>query len=383
METEQSGGLLIQPKDRRDVHDFAFLVEDKDHLTNQEPSIFRHELLGLPVVPFLGKYSGAAYEFGQVMSLTNVDIAFKKIGDHYKWVSKRRNSEEVNIPEEIGELLLNIPAFIEENKKEESEEEHKGKNSKKGGKNQKNQQSKMTSFFSVKGNTGEGNDTEYKEKSLSGKVDLKDIEKPIIKKHNNQPTFIATDRVKFSWIIQLNNIEVSEKLKKEPLLITNYVMHTVLFPHISFERVKRLTAKTPIGVVCPKELRQNSGIYEFIDSAKAQSKFYSGLKMGGLRLEYSSVHLKGQSLCFSPNNMKIVIDKRIPIGIFWTVVLDETMQSNDCYLHWVVNDEILFGPIERICKDAKCLNDLFKGLEELLGNQSEVLAYTRERFRAK
>jgi len=197
-----------------------------------------------------------------------------------------------------------------------------------------------------------------------------------------QASFIATDRVRFSWIIQLNNIQVSQQLQKEPMLIVNYVMHTVLFPFISFEKVKRITAKTPVGLVIPKEFQSQNGVVEFVDWNKNQGKFYSGLKIGNLRLEYSSVHMKGQSLAFSPNNMKLVINKKVPIGLFWTVALDETMQCNTCYLHWIVNESFLFEMFEKICRDAKNLDELFGGLEELLGKNDEVLAYTKNVYQA-
>ena len=34
-------------------------------------------------------------------------------------------------------------------------------------------------------------------------------------------------------------------------------------------------------------------------------------------------HLKGQNLCFSPNNMKIGFDMTKKIGSFWSIILSE------------------------------------------------------------
>ena len=385
MDTEQSI-LLEQPKDRRDIHDYAFLVEKKAK-DSQEPSMHRHELLGLPSLPFLGKYSGSAYEFGQVLSLVTTDVSFKKKGNDYGWMIDEEKGEGINLPDDVSQLLLNIPVYIDENKKEESEQSSNGaKGQKKGGKNNKkgSNQQKISNFFEVKDHLEDGKEEErvrqrdlIDDRHLSGEGKVFNKNPPA-----HQAAFIATERVKFSWIVQLNNIEVSDKLKNEPMLIVNYVMHTVLFPFINFERIKRMTARTPVGLIVPQEFGNRNGVREFEDSTRHQSKFFSGLRMGALRLEYSSVHLKGQSLCFSPNNMKLVVDKRVQIGLFWVVVLDETMQCNNCYLHWIINDAIFFGPIERICKDSKCLKDLFKGLDELLGKDNEVLSYTKSIFMA-
>jgi len=383
MEAEQSE-ILTCPKDVRDIHDFSFLVELKGKSSDYDYPSYRHELLGLPNIPFLGKYSGSGYEFGRVVSLVGADMSFRKVGDDYKWVLNNDKKDRIHIPDEVGELLLNIPAYIEENKKEDHEyDSSKGNRNGRNSKNQKNNnnkdQSKLTNFFSAKGDR-EYDKEEERSQEKNKHDDIfhsNDKPKPKVSQPTKQASFIATERVKFSWIIQLNNMQVPKQFQNDPMLIVNYVMHTVLFPFISFEKVKRITAKTPVGLVIPREFQSQNGVVEFMDSNKSQSKFFSGLKIGNLRLEYSSVHMKGQSLCFSPNNMKLVINKKVPIGIFWTVALDETMQCNTCYLHWIVNESFLFEMLEKICKDAKNLDELFKGLEELLGKQDEVLAYTK------
>jgi hypothetical protein len=60
-----------------------------------------------------------------------------------------------------------------------------------------------------------------------------------------------------------------------------------------------------------------NGVYEWEDSFKAV-KFYE------IRSEYMSCHLAKDSLCFSPNNMKMGIDlKRKEILSFWSVILQE------------------------------------------------------------
>jgi len=57
------------------------------------------------------------------------------------------------------------------------------------------------------------------------------------------------------------------------------------------------------------------GAYEYPDP-------YKGLSFTGLRSEYMSVHLGPQgSLCFSPNNMKMMIDMKCPLISFWTIIL--------------------------------------------------------------
>lgn len=390
MQTEQQDqqGLLKKPKDTRDIHDFTFLVEDRIKTGNDDLPVFRHEILGLPLVPFLGKYAGAGYEFGQVLSVVSTDIAYEKKDNEYQWVIGSQKRNEVNLPEEVGSLLLHIPAFIEENKKEGQENEGKGKAKGGKGKPDGKNQSKLTQFYKEKDSHEERKSEDKPEQADQREENFKVKKEEAKQQPNNgaprkQAAFIATEKVKFTWVIQLNNIEVSAKLKNEPTLIVNYVMHTVLFPYISFERAKAMTARTPVGLIVPKELKGECGVREFFDSAQSQGKFYSGLKTGNLRVEYSSVHLKGESLCFSPNNMKVVIDKKVPIGLFWTIALDETMLSNSCYLHWIINDTLLFGPIENICREAKCMEDIFRELESLLGKENIVLGYTEKVFKAK
>jgi len=300
---------------------------------------------------------------------------FKQLKDQYRWVLANEKSSVINIPDEIGEVLLNIPAQIEEKKKANPAPNNgKGKNVKKGG--EKKNQQKLTNFFAVKGDPLQEEDSKNDESFEQ--TDPKPSNQPIRKQAN----FFATDRVRFSWIIQLNNIYIAPKFQKDPFLTLNYVMHTVLFPYISFERTKKIIARTPIALIVPKEFQSNTGVME-VNDQNSKGQHNSGLKVGSLRLEYSSVHMKDQSLCFSPNNMKLVIDKQVPIGVFWTVVLDETNQCNNCYLHWIVNEAIFFQPLEAICKDAKNMNELFKGLEDLLGKDNEALQYTRRIYQGE
>jgi hypothetical protein len=95
-------------------------------------------------------------------------------------------------------------------------------------------------------------------------------------------------------------------------------------------------------------------------------------------MEYSSTHMKQGALCFSPNNMKIVLDLNTPISFFWTVVLDEMMLANKCHLHWIVNDKKLFSLMEGITKSATNLTELMNGLEGVLGKDSHCLKITRK-----
>ena len=81
-------------------------------------------------------------------------------------------------------------------------------------------------------------------------------------------------------------------------------------------------------MVIPKG-HEDCGVSEFVDSEQSKSKYYNGLSLNKLRREYSSVHLgKGMALCFSPNNMKIVVNRKEKISYFWTVILDEMLCYN-------------------------------------------------------
>jgi len=336
-------GFSQKKKNTSKNHDYPFLIEFEHENFKNEPKQYVHEILGLPNIPLIGKYSGSGYEFGKVVSLAIVDMYFEST-EIKQWVYQESKDikHKLNLPEEVTELLLNIPPQIEENKKED--EFGDGKDSKK--------QTKLTDF--------------YEPKSL---------------KIPKQPAFFPTEIVKFYWSIQLNNIPLyNKKLNEEPMITYNYVMHTLLFPVINFEKTKRIVSRTPVGLVIPKDYQGHCGTYEFVESDHSKSKYYSGLKLNQLRMEYSSTHLNKGGLCFSPNNMRFVIDKQVPIAFFWTIVLDEKMLNNQCHFHWIINDKNLFEVIENVTKIANSLSELFGGLEEILGKDNDVIKLTKNIF---
>lgn len=68
-----------------------------------------------------------------------------------------------------------------------------------------------------------------------------------------------------------------------------------------------------------------------------------------------SVHLGPQgSLCFSPNNMKVMVDMKIPLVSFWTIILQDDGIHQVNY-HWVIMHEIFSEMSQNIAKEAKTL----------------------------
>lgn len=109
--------------------------------------------------------------------------------------------------------------------------------------------------------------------------------------------------------------------------IMNLVLHPLVFETISFDKTKRDFKSVPVCIF------PISGIEESDDSPRAVNFEF-------LRSEYLSVHLKGPSLCFSPNNMKFLMDNTLPISHFFSLVLKEDGMHYLTY-HWNVNDQVL------------------------------------------
>jgi hypothetical protein len=108
--------LFLLPKKDSTSHDYNFLVEWKSE--KDEEIQYRHDLLGLPNTPVLGRYSGAGYEFGKILSLASIDLRFN-FKENKQWGIANKDAfiQKLNIPDIVSDLLLNIPYQIEENKK--------------------------------------------------------------------------------------------------------------------------------------------------------------------------------------------------------------------------------------------------------------------------
>lgn len=107
----------------------------------------------------------------------------------------------------------------------------------------------------------------------------------------------------------------------------NLVCHPFIFQEINFEQKKRIIKNIPTTLIIPKEIQNSCGVSEWTKDTK-------NISFNKIRSEYLSCHLfKGQSLCFSPNNMKFEVNKEQELIHFWSVQL---MEDNFHYVnyHW-------------------------------------------------
>ncbi|CAD8082044.1 unnamed protein product [Paramecium primaurelia] len=292
---------------------------------------------GDPAIPVIGKYSRNQYHFLTVDVLIQMDLNLNE-DCYYSQGCK------VNLPDNVIKILHNIPEQIIHNKPPPKDNNKKGgkKQNKKQGKQKQQQeqqiQQQLQQQFDNEPQLVQKDQKEYEH----------DEEFQIILFHPLQ--FHKSHNIKFSWIISsLQNKKILEPMKQEPCL--SYVNHNWVFEIINFEHTKKIIQHLPICVVDPK------GVYEYPDP-------YKGLSFTGLRSEYMSVHLGPQgSLCFSPNNMKMMVDMKCPLISFWTVILQED-GIHQVNLHWVILHEMFSEMSHVIAKENKTIEQLIMNYRE-------------------
>jgi len=186
------------------------------------------------------------------------------------------------------------------------------------------------------------------------------------KKNQNKVTYSPLKDIKFKWIILDNNTKVKNG-------IYNIVPHIFYFKEILFDKSNRMVNFSPISVCIPKENKSSSGVKQAIGMDN-NKKFSTDVSFNELRVEYSSVHTIKQSLAFSPNNLKLVLDNDCSICSFWLVVLDNNSLNHYVYNYWVVNDETLSSLIESTLKQSSNVSELIKtNLLSILGKDNQNL----------
>ncbi|CAD8062873.1 unnamed protein product [Paramecium primaurelia] len=288
---------------------------------------------GDPAIPVIGKYSRNQYHFLNVDVLIQMDLNLNE--DNYY-----SQGWKINLPVNVLQILHNIPEQIIHNKPPPKE------NNKKGGKKQNKKQGKQKEEQEQQIQQIENEPQLIQQDKNEHEEDFK-----IMEFHPLQ--FHLSHNIKFSWIISsLQNKKILEPMKQEPCL--SYVNHNWVFEVINFEHTKKIIQHLPICVVDAK------GAYEYPDPHK-------GLSFKGLRSEYMSVHLGQQgSLCFSPNNMKMMVDMKCPLISFWTVILQED-GIHQVNLHWVILHEMFSEMSHVIAKENKTIKQLITNYGELSG----------------
>ena len=336
-------------------HDYAFFLDYIESGSNihLRESTYRHEFLGIPTIPSIGRYSNAGYEFSRIFSVTSLELKLSSsaMGLTYEIANEKLSKTMVNLPIEIVQLLNDIPAEISQNKR--TEDDNSPKQSKK--------QTKLTSFYKQ----------ETKSSTKGSSIPLP-----------NPKLFGVTDKIRFKWCILNNNLmNIKLKFDKDPNVKTyNLVPHPWLFPYLSFEAAKRMVVYTPFCVGIPNSIEKSCGVEPFIEGDSSKAKHFNGINFNELRLEYSSTHLKGESLCFSPNNLRLMINEKTIISHFWIIALDELKMHNFLYYYWLINDAVVSDLVEGCANISTNLDELFLNLENVLGKDNDALTHIKSVF---
>ncbi|CAD8127838.1 unnamed protein product [Paramecium sonneborni] len=298
---------------------FSFLLR----IGNKSQSTSLSNLFtGDPAIPVIGKYSRNQYHFLNVDALIQMDLDFSEDNYHCQ-------GQKINLPNNVLNILHNIPDKIIHNKPPPKE------NNKQGAQKQHKGQQKLI--------------IQQSDKKLKEQIQ-QEGDFIIMQFHPLQ--FHVSHNLKFSWIISsLKNKKILQPMKQEPCL--SYVNHNWVFERINFKNTKKLIQYLPICVIDPK------GVFEYPDP-------YKGLSFKGLRSEYMSVHLGPQgSLCFSPNNMKLMVDMKCPLISFWTVILQEN-GIHQVNLHWIILYELFSEMSHVITKEAQTIQQLIINYSDLI-----------------
>ena len=325
----------------------------------------RHDFLGMLKLPTIGKYSNTGYSFAQTISLSTFSLqGSNKTPACTPIVDGVPTSDfKVVLPPQVHDILYNISNPIPENNRSLNTSTSNG-------------QQNITSFFSKQ------------DKGPKMSKEEKDMENDLGEAKNQK--YGPTETIELAWVISLNTFSNSDSFKKPSNgrpgddILLNYVLHPWLFPALDFSKKKRLFTVTPLTLV---RLLDEEGqgwrddIEAFVEGEKSKAKHYNGINFESLRMEYSSIHMKGPSLCFSPNNLKFYIRPTSAIlSDFWTVVLDENNKCHKVFFHWLVNSSDCHDLVSSVCSSAKDLPSLLLELESIFGKDTPAIKRCKKVF---
>ena len=171
--------------------------------------------------------------------------------------------------------------------------------------------------------------------------------------------FNISPKLKVYW----NIYEVSSKFynKDSDSTVLNLINHTWLFPEIDFSNTKRMIRNMPTCCI-PNDNNCMFSINNF-----------TGINFNTLRMEYASMHLKYESLCFSPNNLKFNIKKKVYLIDNWFIVLDESSQEHVLLYAWFFTDH--FDSLEKCLEKSNNILEFITCLcnEEKIGPSHPAL----------
>ncbi|KRX01542.1 hypothetical protein PPERSA_01445 [Pseudocohnilembus persalinus] len=351
-DNKQKSTKLLQTQKQNSLI-YNFLVSEGDSYKNCH---FANDFTGLPALPILGQYNKGNYEFNHVKGLIALECI---LDDKEKTVMTENSQQKINFPPEIIEKLFNIQNPIIHNQKKQNNNQNNFKN-KKPHQNSQDQEtnennpeflnkifktSEKINFYTIFSFHNDKISLKKQNQYNQYNKKMKNSEKKQLK-NINQPKSQCIDKNKEAEENQaqlneimdyLNNENISEKemqKKKEEiqknyfennLLELNLVPHPFLFQDMSFFQFqKRKVILQPITVIIPEQLKNQANIFQ------PQQTENRDLSFQNYRSEYLSCHLgKFMSLCFSPNNCKVLVNQEANYQIFYLIFLDNNDESEE------------------------------------------------------
>lgn len=200
----------------------------------------------------------------------------------------------------------------------------------------------------------------YKSNLISFPAEITNIlnKKQKIENNTNSKTdtFIPTENIRFSFAVIHNQFY---KNLTKTYDIYNMVNHLFLFPDLDFSKQKRQVKTYPVGMIIPKEIDMDI-IDDFKDSNN--TKYYNGIAINKLRVEYSSMHIIKEALGFSPNNMKFLMYRGYDDVIvhFYIIIMDEGGVNNHIFYYWIINSEEINSNLKEIFKYSNILRSYLR-----------------------
>lgn len=178
-----------------------------------------------------------------------------------------------------------------------------------------------------------------------------------------------SDNVMFYWVVLNNKLYDQSKTAD----VYNIVPHFFLNPHIDFGKFKRIEKVFPVCVCIPEEITESCGIDHFTDDKKTQ-RFKTGINFQKLRLEFSSMHLKGGGIAFSPNNLKFILQKS-PLAHFFLILLDDDNLTHHVFYYWITNDTEIEGTINKNLINSATIDNFVQNMQHNYGDSLDALNY--------
>jgi hypothetical protein len=174
--------------------------------------------------------------------------------------------------------------------------------------------------------------------------------------YKNLKTFKDIDNVKFYWITSLNSIEQGSDN------IFNIVPHNFLFKEINFEHQKRIVKNYPICIFLDQLMKNNCYVEYYYNEAEEKNiNKKTSINFNRLRMEFSSTHLSKNSISFSPNNLKLIINRSNDLISFYVIFIYNN--SIHIFYNWFVNSYALYEKLDKIFSNSLNIFEIIQSIE--------------------